>query len=347
MSDSDPVRYVADAAWECIRIHGVPATPRNYEIWFAYCGAEKPQLNHRLDREIGAGEAITPGLLEQLYRTFFAAPVDVTVIRDGSDTLQQLAAEMADRVSADRGMVTTLGRALGSWSTSASSAGDTEALRQAAATLSSASAQAGERLRALEDLFTASVSQINDLKGKLAKAEHIATRDGLTGLANRRMFDAALQTAAAAANESTQALSLLLLDIDHFKAFNDTYGHTLGDNVLRLVARVLTEHTKGRDTAARYGGEEFAIILPGADLHGGIAVAEQVRQILERRPIVNRTSGQRLGIVTCSIGVAAYRSGEPLGELINRADKALYRAKREGRNTVRAETLQDSTLIRG
>lgn len=111
------------------------------------------------------------------------------------------------------------------------------------------------------------------------------------------------------------------------------------------MARVLTEHTKGRDTAARYGGEEFAIILPGADLHGGIAVAEQVRRILERRPIMNRTTGQRLGVVTCSIGVAAYRPGDPVGELINRADKALYRAKREGRNTVRTEALREPTPL--
>lgn len=193
MSGSDPVHGIADAAWQCIRKYGVPATPRNYEIWFAYCGAEKPQLNHRLDSHVGAGQAITPGLLEQLYSTFFATPMDMTAIRDGSDELQQIAAEMADRVAADRGLVTTLGRALASWSTTAAAVSGTEALRQAAATLGSASAQAGERLRALEELFTASVNQINDLKRKLAKAEHVATRDGLTGLANRRMFDAMLK----------------------------------------------------------------------------------------------------------------------------------------------------------
>jgi diguanylate cyclase len=96
---------------------------------------------------------------------------------------------------------------------------------------------------------------------------------------------------------------------------------------------------KGRDTAARYGGEEFAIILPDTALNDGVTVAEHIRTILGRRPVINRVSGQRLGVVTCSIGVAQYRSGEPVGELVNRADQSLYRAKREGRNTVRAEEL--------
>ena len=164
-----------------------PGDPRNYEIWFAYCGTEKPQLNQRLDREIGAGEAITPGLLEQLYRTFSAAPVEVTAIRDGSDPLQQLAAEIADRVSADRGMVMTLGRALESWSTSASSAGDTEALRQAAPSgwyrlgnlrhpisLQPAIAQAENPVKPVEYLLV--VSHRNDggilLDGEFAKQVH-------------------------------------------------------------------------------------------------------------------------------------------------------------------------------
>ena len=99
------------------------------------------------------------------------------------------------------------------------------------------------------------------------------------------------------------------------------------------------DNIKGRDNAARYGGEEFAIILPGADLARGMTVGDQVRSILERRPIMNRTTGQRLGVVTCSVGVARYRIGEPVGELVSRADQSLYRAKRDGRNRVCAEEL--------
>jgi diguanylate cyclase len=204
-------------------------------------------------------------------------------------------------------------------------------------TLSDASIAAGDRLAALEQLFKASIKRISDLKEKLIKAEHDATRDSLTGLSNRRMFDTALMQTANQSNQDQSAFALLLLDIDHFKKFNDTYGHTVGDNVLRLVGRLLFEQVKGRDMAARYGGEEFAIILAGAGLSDGMTVAEQIRATLERRPIVNRHSGQSFGVVTCSIGAGVYRSGEPIGDLVDRVDQALYRAKREGRNVVRTE----------
>jgi diguanylate cyclase len=337
MSVVEQVRQLADTVWDSMRSHAIPPTPRNYEVWFAYTGAEKPLLSQRIDALLRSGQPVSPGVMDELYREFFAAHADVADIRNGSSELQDIASEMAHRVTADRAVVDTLGRALGGFSHAARVAPNPLDLRKAAATLGDASTQASDRLQALEQLFSASVQRITDLKTKLMQAEQIATRDALTGLANRRMFDSALLRAAQQAAVEKAPLSLLLLDIDHFKKFNDTYGHPLGDNVLRLVGRVLMDHIKGRDTAARYGGEEFAIILPGADINGGVTVGDQVRSILERRPIMNRTTGQRLGVVTCSVGVAQYRVGEPVGELVSRADQSLYRAKREGRNRVCAE----------
>ena len=345
MTMVEQVREHADTAWETMRTHSIPPTPRNYEVWYAYSGAEKPQLTQRIDALLRSGQPFSPGILDELYRAFFAAAVDVADIREGSSELQQIASEMADRVTADRAVVDTLGRALGGFSHAARLAPSPLDLRKAAATLGDASTQASDRLQALEQLFSASVQRITDLKTKLVQAEQIATRDALTGLANRRMFDSALLRAAQSAAVEKAPMSLLLLDIDHFKKFNDTYGHPLGDNVLRLVGRVLMDHIKGRDTAARYGGEEFAIILPGADINGGVTVGDQVRSILERRPIMNRTTGQRLGVVTCSVGVAQYRLGEPVGELVSRADQSLYRAKREGRNRVCAEELAQAAVV--
>ena len=334
MAGMEHVRKIADAAWVFMHEHEIVATPRNYEILYAYCGREKPPLTLRVDAIAQAGGAFTPGTMNDLHREFFAVGLDTGVVRESSGELQMIATELEKRVSADGVIVRNVGQALGSFASAVREGTGTDELHQAAITLGSASAQASERLAAMEQLFSASVKRITDLRKRLAKAEEDATRDTLTGLANRRLFDSSLQRAALRAGAEKVPMSLLMLDIDHFKKFNDTYGHPVGDHVLRLFGMVLRESIKGRDTAARYGGEEFAIILPGAELKGAVSVAEQIRQILEQRPIINRATGRRLGVVTCSIGVAQYRPGEPVGEVLDRADQALYRAKREGRNRV-------------
>jgi diguanylate cyclase len=334
MSGLEHVRSIADAAWTFIRQHGITPTPRNYELSFAYCGRAKPPLTARVDAIMRSGVGFSAGLMDELHREFFAVGVDACNMQESSGELQQIALALEKRVSDDGVMVRSVGQALGSFASAVRAGTGNDELHQAAITLGSASAQAGERLAALERLFSASVTRIADLRKRLAKAEEDATRDALTGLANRRLFDTAMQREALRGSSTKMPLSLLMLDIDHFKRFNDTHGHALGDHVLRLFAMVLKENIKGRDTAARYGREEFAIILPGASLDGGVEVAEQIRGVLEQRPIMNRATGKRLGVVTCSIGVAQYRPGEPVGDVVERADQALYRAKREGRNRV-------------
>jgi len=161
--------------------------------------------------------------------------------------------------------------------------------------------------------------------------------DYLTGVLNRRYFMERLEQAYRAAKETGSPLAVAMFDIDHFKAFNDTHGHLVGDHVLKLVARMLTECIKGRDTATRYGGEEFAIILPRTSLENAIKLAEQVRTFVGGRQIVNKARNANYGTVALSVGVAQFRPGEPAMTLVRRADQALYAAKRSGRNRVSVE----------
>ncbi len=147
---------------------------------------------------------------------------------------------------------------------------------------------------------------------------------------------------AAEALQERDDLCLLLMDIDHFKKFNDTFGHQVGDEVLKVVARTLKEGVKGRDTPARYGGEEFAVILPQTSLKNAVVVAEQIRTTLASRKLQNRKTGADYGFVTLSIGVSKYRFGESLEALIQRADEALYLGKNRGRNRVVEESELES-----
>jgi diguanylate cyclase len=158
--------------------------------------------------------------------------------------------------------------------------------------------------------------------------------DGLTGVANRKSFDVTLRKLAGDAMNSGDHLAMLMIDIDHFKRVNDTWGHPTGDIVLRHVAKTLQKSVRGGDHVARYGGEEFTVILPRTDSQAAVSVAENIRVGLTREPFLLELDPPMTPI-TISIGVACYDPGEPLTEWVARTDAALYSAKKDGRNRVK------------
>ncbi|RMN12208.1 MULTISPECIES: sensor domain-containing diguanylate cyclase [Pseudomonas syringae group] len=169
------------------------------------------------------------------------------------------------------------------------------------------------------------------------RAEHalasLAATDGLTGLDNRRQLDKAMEAEWARAQRSGERLSLLMIDVDHFKAFNERHGHQGGDEALRLIAQTIS-HTIRRpgDRLARYGGEEFVVVLPETDLNGAMMIAENIRRSVESLPLFKDAEHP----LTVSIGVASesVRQGDKLETFFGIADKALYQAKNNGRNRV-------------
>ena len=189
----------------------------------------------------------------------------------------------------------------------------------------------------LETRLSASRQEIEQLQQDLEIVRSESLTDPLTTLFNRKYFDAALAKGIAEAQEKNEPLSLLMADIDHFKSFNDQYGHLTGDQVLRLVAISVKQNVKGRDIAARYGGEEFVVALPNTALQSAITVADHIRRAVMTKELMRRSNGERLGRVTISIGAAVLHPGDTAQLLIDRADKCLYAAKRNGRNRVICE----------
>jgi diguanylate cyclase len=190
--------------------------------------------------------------------------------------------------------------------------------------------EAGELKKSLEK----SKSQIDNLRSHLAEAQEISMRDPLTSLSNRRRFDDSLARELADARQQGTPLSLVLADIDNFKKVNDLFGHTIGDEILKTFARVLQDNVCARDTVSRYGGEEFAVILPETEVENARRITERMRTQLEGMQLAVNDSGQEIGRITASFGIAELSLGDNADTLVQRADAKLYQAKCAGRNRV-------------
>jgi diguanylate cyclase len=186
----------------------------------------------------------------------------------------------------------------------------------------------------LNDRLQQSQHQIEKLRVSLSDSHRLGMLDAVTSLKNRHWLDMHLPKEVEAAINSNEPLSIIMADVDHFKRINDTFGHAVGDEILRRFAELLSKNIKGRDTAARYGGEEFIVVLPQTKLAGAKNLGEQIRSELEYKKWMHHRTGQPIGKVTASFGVAELRRGEDYDDFLDRADTKLYEAKAGGRNKV-------------
>jgi diguanylate cyclase len=191
-------------------------------------------------------------------------------------------------------------------------------------------------------LFTLVVTRmaqlVRQVEAQARRLSELAALDDLTGLPNRRTWTAELHRAIERSRRDENPLSIALLDLDHFKRFNDEFGHGVGDQVLRLMAKVLREQVREIDLPSRYGGEELIVVMPSADLAACAAIAERIRRSIAECKMTRRSTGEALPGITVSIGVAQFQGGESMADLIDRCDQALYLAKKMGRNRVVTET---------
>jgi diguanylate cyclase len=312
--------------------HEIRATPDNYALWYEYHAGHTPNLQRTIDVIISNNAGFDENTLHDLYITFLSSVKEQQVVRDTSlrvqETLQDVIG-IADRARTDANQfgATLNGIASGDFGKSIANLSELiQHLVRETHRMAGRSQYVGARMRESAD-------KIEALERNLASALREATIDPLTGVANRKSFDTAIRRLAGEAMNSGEDLALLMIDIDHFKSVNDTWGHQVGDLALCHLAQTLQQSVRGEDHVARYGGEEFAVILTRTDASSAITVGENLRHALARAPLqLDITPPMKP--ITISVGASCYEPGDPLTEWVGRTDAALYRAKREGRNRV-------------
>jgi diguanylate cyclase len=311
---------------------GIVPSPDNFAIWYEYHSGLNPELRHLVDTLQSHARRFDEQMMAAIHRKFMAHAREREAVQQASARMLGMLQEVGSMVGEAGANADRFGAAVRDSSSAfvAGGLGLPELIQRVQAEARDMAARSETLARHLDG----AAERIHALERSLDDVRRDAQTDGLTGLHNRRAFDARLRALAGEAMNSGAPLCLLLADVDHFKKVNDTWGHPIGDQVLRLVATVMRQAMRDDDFVARYGGEEFAAVLPGTAPDSARAAAERLRQGFEGRHLVVRNSGQTIGGVTLSVGGACYDPGEPLVDWLGRADAALYAAKRAGRNRV-------------
>ncbi len=323
---------------EALRRLRIPPTPENYLIWYAHYSGEHPALSRIIRLLEQNGDPFDAERCRELYERFFMKSEPERLLSRTVARFERIMGELEQELSRSGEENAAAGRRIEALGVELEQSEDIAAAARAVTrSLLDETRRLGENLRTLAHHLHARSLEVNELRTQLEQARREAETDPLTGLANRKGLEGRLRALGREAMETGQSYAMLVLDIDHFKKFNDTYGHKVGDAVLRTVAMVLRHHLRQDDLAARYGGEEFVVLLPNTDLDQAREIAERIRRTIGSHVLRNRGTGEEYGKVTISAGVAVYRPGERVEELFERADTALYRAKQQGRNRVVTE----------
>ncbi len=323
---------MARKAMDAMVQHKVWPTPRNYELWLFYVANPKSPLASEIDRMTASGEGFTEAVCDDLAAQFLPQTNLSGALKDAGDQLSRELDMVSKAIQAAHLSNEAYGETLAGAGAELQTAGP-GTLRKLVAGLTDATRKAEHQTIVLQKQLNESTSEMAKLRDHLAEVRRDAVTDALTGLGNRKAFDDTLERAIALSQSTGKPTSLAVLDIDHFKRFNDTWGHQTGDQVLRYIGSVLARVCEYPPRfAARYGGEEFAMIFPGESTGQVLSLLQDVLEEVASRVLRRRSTNEELGSITVSIGLAELKPSETLADFIERADAALYASKRTGRN---------------
>ena len=313
--------------------YDLSVNPVNYTVWYEYVSGKNIKLKKAIDQSLKSAKPIDSKQMEGLYQKF-VADGDRIVISKLLTKISLMLKDITTHVSETDGDLAGHGKNLGDLAAKISEVddfGEVKSIVDQMIVETKALVNSGKRLQARMKI---SSEDLKLLQQELDKSQQEAQTDALTSLINRRGLEKRFELERIRAKQNDAPFSIILVDIDHFKRVNDTFGHLVGDSLIRSVAALLKEHLRKNDIAARYGGEEFLILLPETDIQGAEIVGKKIKKSLSTKEWKLKESGKSMGKITVSMGIALYQFNESEANLIKRADDALYLAKHNGRNRI-------------
>ncbi|AFJ01295.1 GGDEF domain protein [Methylophaga frappieri] len=314
--------------------HSIATTPANYAVWFEYVSGNNADLMRAMDDVLAQHGSLTDQQSKQLYEQFFDREKDRSTLlqirKELGNLLKQVLNVVYSGVNSSDNSHYQLQQTLQRLQPDISRQ-QLNDLIQEVLIETRLIASAGE---AISNRLNVAVNEVEDLKKLLETSRREANIDMLTGLANRKALDDSLTRLTQQADHNGMDLAVLLCDMDSFNALNEKHGQPVGDQVLRMVAETMQNSLKGRDLIARYGGEEFVILLSDTTLANAKMIAENLRAEIAGKHLRRKDTQEPLGMITVSFGVARYTAGEGSDSLMQRVDRAVFMAKKNGRNSV-------------
>ena len=332
---------LAQIAVERLRKLEAPMSPLNFELWFLAVENPTGALAKELARIAHDRTPVTEALSQELAGRYLPSHRLAKEARDSEAALVDQLATVDRTVTAVQANQRGFGQTVSLGAAALSQTEDPATVRQLVQHLRTAAAAAQAESERLGAQLETSVGEVKRLREHMEVIRREALTDSLTGLPNRKAFDDALAKALAAGEE----VAVALIDVDHFKRFNDTWGHATGDQVLRFVGSMISRVGYAPRMAARYGGEEFAVLFQGEPRRKAIADLRGMQDQIRGRVLTRRTTGEALGVLTVSVGLA-FRADESAEALLARADEALYASKNDGRDRLSTAPDADARVAR-
>jgi len=334
----------AKQALEHMARDGLMPLPDNYAVYYHYYSGGNANLKMAMDLLIRQTGALTQQQCRDLYMTHLGLEAEHKVLKQANAAIEAEIQKVLGVIDQATTGTAQFGKTLDNFSGKLSSSSSLDQIREVVTKVANETRVISKQNERLHTQLAETTEQLTEMRYNLDAVHRESQIDPLTEVGNRKFFDLEITRAIQEAADNGSPLTLLIADIDHFKKFNDSFGHLVGDQVLRLVARTMVENLKGRDIIARYGGEEFVILLPSTRVTDAEKVANQLRASLGTKQIKRRSTNETLGVITISLGATEYCPGDDVESFVARADGALYKAKQTGRNKVMSETTTPEEL---